>query len=295
MSLYQERNNLTAKLSLDGEAVQIDQSLYRWYETARDMKEDSVTPSKEDLSLHSTQDLLPEPLISMIPVGSEIQGQADGPNLSFEGDTELKSQLGKITEGEQYALPLTDSEFMDLINHRPQEEANPEFIGSNSMEQIVPESILAYSQSSHVAQLYGDPKVFGTISKQTKRGSYRCAHCSENFPTLLKFAAHLDESNLERPYKCPIGHCPWKILGFLQANGLRRHCSSQHRGELDMEMEKSLNLKVERYPGLNCPFSICQKTFKRKDAYKRHVAMVHNNADSRFNKRLKKIMNNVSK
>ncbi|CAI4539694.1 CBM_collapsed_G0024380.mRNA.1.CDS.1 [Saccharomyces cerevisiae] len=59
---------------------------------------------------------------------------------------------------------------------------------------------------------------------------------------------------------------------------------------LDGEIIKS---KSRKYPGLNCPFPICQKTFRRKDAYKRHVAMVHNNADSRFNKRLKKILNNT--
>ncbi|QHS73361.1 Rme1p [Saccharomyces paradoxus] len=261
------------------------------------MEEYSVTPLNEDLNLHSsTEDCLLLSLENTVAVVAGIQGQTDDFDSPTERDTALQLQLDEITDNTHCTIPLIDQEFRDLMNYGRQREANPAFIKINTTEQTPSRCLLTYPQNSHVEQLYQDPKLSSSISEgQTKRGSYRCAHCSEKFATLLEFAAHLDEFNLERPRKCPIEQCPWKILGFQQATGLRRHCASQHIGELDVEMEKLLNLKVEKYPGLNCPFPICQKTFKRKDAYKRHVAMVHNNADSRFNKRLKKMLNNISK
>lgn len=297
MSPYYGQNSAIAKGCWDREVLREVQPIYRWFDVGRNMEEYSVTPLNEDLNLHfSTEDCLLRSLENTVAVVAEIQGQADDIDSPTERDTALQLQLDEITDNTHSTMPLIDQELRDLINYGRQREANPAFIKSNTTEQTPSLCLLTHPQNSHVAQLYQDPKLSSSISEgQTKRGSYRCAHCSEKFATLLEFAAHLDEFNLERPRKCPIEQCPWKILGFQQATGLRRHCASQHIGELDIEMEKSLNLKVEKYPGLNCPFPICQKTFKRKDAYKRHVAMVHNNADSRFNKRLKKMFNNISK
>ncbi|CAI4038745.1 hypothetical protein SMKI_06G0920 [Saccharomyces mikatae IFO 1815] len=296
MSLDHRQDNSMAKGSWERDILQEMLSLYRWYDVPQKTEENCVTPSEECFSLHSSNNCLPGSLESTATVTSENLEHDSKRNPPFETDTTFELQLDEIKDDARCTMPLVDLGFRDIINCKTQTEVNHALIRGNGEEKVDSQYILTLPQSSHVAQLYYNPNIFSTIAeRQTKRGSYHCAHCSEKFATLLEFAAHLDDFNLERQYKCPIQQCPWKILGFQQATGLRRHCTSQHRGELNMEMEKSLNLKVEKYPGLNCPFPICQKTFKRKDAYKRHVAMVHNNADSRFNKRLKKILNNVSK
>lgn len=296
MPLYFGQNSAIANVSWNGESFQDVQSFYHWHDAERNINQNSVTLLEEDVSLYFAKNNLPGSLESTVPI-PESQSQVNEMNAFLEtNESQLHDRCGEVTNNARYITPSLGPAFKDLVNFKLQKEVSSAIFDGNETEQIVSQCPPAYSQLSHVAQLYNDPKVSGTLSqKQTKRGCYRCSHCSENFPTLLNFAAHLDEFNLKRPYTCPIKQCPWKILGFLQATGLRRHCASQHRGELDVEMEKSLNLRVEKYPGLSCPFSICQKTFKRKDAYKRHVAMVHNNVDSRFNKRLRKFMNSISK
>ncbi|CAI2002574.1 hypothetical protein SEUBUCD646_0G03060 [Saccharomyces eubayanus] len=296
MPLYFGQNSAIANVSWNGENFQEVKSFCHWHEAERNINQNSVTLLGDDANLYFAKNYLLGSLESTVPI-PEVQGQVEQIDTFFEtNDSQLYDKYGEMTNNIQYITPSFGPVFKDPVKIKPQKEADSAFFEGNATEQIASQcSPPAYSQLSHVAQLYNDPRVSGTLSqKQTKRGSYRCSHCSDNFPTILMFAAHLDKFNLRRPYTCPIKQCPWKILGFLQATGLRRHCASQHRGELDVEMEKSLNLRVEKYPGLSCPFSICQKTFKRKDAYKRHVAMVHNNADSRFNKRLKKIMNSIS-
>ncbi|CAI4484221.1 AIG_G0020540.mRNA.1.CDS.1 [Saccharomyces cerevisiae] len=299
MSPCYGQNSAIAKGSWNREVLQEVQPIYHWHDFGQNMKEYSASPLEGDSSLpsslpSSTEDCLLLSLENTITVIAGNQRQAYDSTSSTEEGTAPQLRPDEIADSTHCITSLIDPEFRDLINYGRQKGANPVFIESNTTEQSHSQCILGYPQKSHVAQLYHDPKVLSTISEgQTKRGSYHCSHCSEKYATLVEFAAHLDEFNLERPCKCPIEQCPWKILGFQQATGLRRHCASQHIGELDIEMEKSLNLKVEKYPGLNCPFPICQKTFRRKDAYKRHVAMVHNNADSRFNKRLKKILNNT--
>lgn len=127
-------------------------------------------------------------------------------------------------------------------------------------------------------------------TEKHKRGSYRCNHCPEMFTTILEYAEHMDEFGIRRKYKCPFSHCPWKILGLPGRSDLRRHCAIQHKDNLDDCLRNSLNLRDNIYTTTPCPHPYCLKTFKRKDAYNRHISIVHSKPDSRFNKRLAGIL-----
>lgn len=145
------------------------------------------------------------------------------------------------------------------------------------------------SSDSIVRQLLEDPYLSDIIEKPQKRGLYRCAHCPSTFGTIFEYASHLDEYRVERKYKCPFKKCAWRILGLPRRSDLRRHCAIQHKYELYKELKKDLNLSEDAYPSLVCPVLFCQKEFYRRDAFKRHLSIVHQNENSRFNKRLKKI------
>lgn len=142
---------------------------------------------------------------------------------------------------------------------------------------------------SIVRQLLEDPYLADIIDKPQKRGLYRCAHCPSTFSTIFEYASHLDEYRVERKYKCPFKRCAWRILGLPRRSDLRRHCAIQHKYELYKELKRDLNLSEDAYPSLICPVLFCQKEFYRRDAFKRHLSIVHQNENSRFNKRLKKI------
>lgn len=143
---------------------------------------------------------------------------------------------------------------------------------------------------SLVKQLLEDPYLSDIIQKPQKRGLYRCAHCPSTFNNIFEYASHLDEYEVERKHKCPFKNCAWRILGLPRRSDLRRHCAIQHKYELYGQLKKDLNLTEDAYPVLRCPVMFCQKEFYRKDAYKRHIAIVNENTSSRFNKRLKRII-----
>lgn len=139
---------------------------------------------------------------------------------------------------------------------------------------------------SLVNQIKNDGPLFEAISKKQKRGSYKCAHCPNTFPNLMEYAAHMDEYNIKREFKCPFPLCPWKVLGLPRRSDLRRHCAIQHKDELQSDLKDFLNLKDEAYPTILCSNKYCEKEFYRKDAFNRHVSIVHDNKKSRFNKKL---------
>ncbi|SCU80315.1 LAME_0B02542g1_1 [Lachancea meyersii CBS 8951] len=149
------------------------------------------------------------------------------------------------------------------------------------------------SNSKHESvyeQLINDKPLMEALSKRVKRGYYRCAHCPKMFSSVLDYAKHIDEFEIQRDYKCPFVLCPWKILGLPRRPELRRHCAIQHKMEIPMELKASLKLGESDFPIMECPSPYCDKSFFRRDSYARHVAMVHEKADSRFNRRLNKVL-----
>lgn len=157
---------------------------------------------------------------------------------------------------------------------------------------ISTEEVKSTSQNelSLVQQLHNDQPLLNAIAVNKKRGSYRCAHCPKTFLNIFDYAAHMDSYNINREYKCPFALCPWKILGLPRRSDLRRHCAIQHKHELPNDLKEYLNLKDETYPTIKCSNKICGKTFYRRDAYNRHVNIVHGTKDSRFNRRVQSLL-----
>lgn len=190
------------------------------------------------------------------------------------------------------SLPTTSPEFFPLnipLDTTPIDKTfdittNDAFTSKSCDILLTPSS--ADDHVSLVKQLKNDRPLFEAISKKQKRGSYKCAHCPQTFPNLMEYAAHMDEFNIKREFKCPFALCPWKILGLPRRSDLRRHCAIQHKDELQSDLKSYLNLKDEAYPTILCPNEYCGKEFYRKDAFNRHVAIVHDNNNSRFNRKL---------
>ncbi|QLQ80752.1 hypothetical protein HG537_0E01050 [Torulaspora globosa] len=144
--------------------------------------------------------------------------------------------------------------------------------------------------ASLVEQLQMDQPLMQVIANKHKRGYYRCTHCPQTFSNIFDYAAHMDEFDIKREFKCPFALCPWKILGLPRRPDLRRHCAIQHKHELPDDLKQTLNLNDETYPALKCPHQYCDKVFHRRDAYNRHISIVHEKLGSRFNKRLFQIL-----
>ncbi|KAG0660972.1 conserved putative membrane protein [Maudiozyma exigua] len=162
---------------------------------------------------------------------------------------------------------------------------------------LTPTSPIDYTSSqdnetSLAETIKNDKDLYPIATEKHKRGSHRCNHCPEKFSTILEYAEHMDEFNIRRKYKCPFSYCPWKILGLPGRSDLRRHCAIKHKDDLDDCLRNSLNLRGDIYTTIPCPHPYCKKIFRRKDAYKRHVNIVHSKSDSRFNKRLTGILEN---
>jgi hypothetical protein len=109
-----------------------------------------------------------------------------------------------------------------------------------------------------------------------KKGKYFCSHCKGQFRTILDLCAHMDAVVVSRPFHCPNTDCPWHIAGFPTASEWCRHTRFQHRNEADRDAQK---LACEN----------CGKKFTRKDSLKRHYILVHDNENSRYNSKLRKM------
>lgn len=109
-----------------------------------------------------------------------------------------------------------------------------------------------------------------------KKGKYFCSHCKGQFRTILDLCAHMDTVGVSRPFHCPDPDCPWYIAGFPTASEWCRHTRFQHGGEADRDAQK---LACEN----------CGKKFTRKDSLKRHYILVHDNKNSRYNSKLRKL------
>lgn len=114
------------------------------------------------------------------------------------------------------------------------------------------------------------PKAYDTSTYYKKKGNYKCGtHCNRTFSNSEEFMNHLNTFKVERKYKCPKQFCPWNQLGFKTSRLLKRHYKSAH------------GTNTHR-----CIVLGCEKEFRREDLLNRHVKNVHENVNSRFNKRM---------
>lgn len=122
------------------------------------------------------------------------------------------------------------------------------------------------THTNHEALLRAHP---GRLLRATpgKKGNYFCSHCSEQFRTIMLLAQHMDQYAVRRQFHCVEEDCPWWVCGFATASEWSRHTKSQH-GSVEMSL---------------C--HVCHKPFTRKDSLKRHCTLVHDNENSRFNRK----------
>lgn len=185
-------------------------------------------------------------------------------------------------------LVATSPRFLQI--HEPFGDDSSQTIHVPDDDECEPHRSLPTPGVSLVEQLQQDHQLMQVISNKHKRGYYRCTHCPQTFSNIFDYAAHMDEFEIKREFKCPFALCPWKILGLPRRPDLRRHCAIQHKHELPDDLKEFLNLNDETYPALKCPHQYCDKVFHRRDAYNRHISIVHEKLGSRFNKRLFQIL-----
>lgn len=124
---------------------------------------------------------------------------------------------------------------------------------------------------SHVQLMAFDPVRYAK-AQTGKKGKFYCTHCDTKYRTILELCHHMDTEGVNRQYHCPHSDCPWFVCGFPTTSEWSRHTKSQH-GEPE-------NI-------LKC--TICEKSFARKDSLKRHYVLVHDNAKSRYNKKMRSL------
>lgn len=118
-------------------------------------------------------------------------------------------------------------------------------------------------------QIFNNKKILRNVLKKPKKGVYTCSHCSETFSKFCYLLDHIDKYNLVREFKCSNNECPYKIVGFSKLRQLRRH-------------ELTIHLSNEK---CKCHYKNCEKLFTRMDLLNRHIKTVHNNKESRFNRK----------
>lgn len=133
---------------------------------------------------------------------------------------------------------------------------------------------------------------FPEQSLQTKK-PIACSHCDYTAPNILELAKHFDKFRINAGHKCPFETCPFNFIGFTRKAELRRHCISSHfeRGKLNESTNQSVKTVLSNLV-YSCKFPNCGKNFYRKDSLQRHLKLVHENENSKFNKKLKKMSKN---
>lgn len=111
-----------------------------------------------------------------------------------------------------------------------------------------------------------------------KKGKYYCTHCDIKFCTVLELCRHMDSVNVTRQFHCNHEDCPWYVCGFPSTSEWFRHTKSQHRRPEDV---------------IEC--CICQKPFARRDSLKRHNQLVHENPDSRYNRKQRTLITRLAR
>lgn len=158
-----------------------------------------------------------------------------------------------------------------------------------------------HSPVSILEDLQSNDVIWNKLKDMKKKGIYKCGHCSDIFATLLQLAGHMDENRIKRRFRCPFNDCPWSIMGLPRRAEVRRHCAAQHDCIVDTETLENMllsspsqsphsdTLQFAQAGKFQCPSPICPKVFKRRDACLRHEKLVHQNPESRFNRRVERL------
>lgn len=116
-----------------------------------------------------------------------------------------------------------------------------------------------------------------------------CTHCNQRFDSILQLGHHFDKYKVVTPHKCPFDSCPYFLIGFARKAELRRHCLTKHfeKGKLTQSINQNIKQVLNNLI-YSCKIDNCGKYFYRKDSLQRHLKLVHENENSKFNKKMKK-------
>lgn len=152
----------------------------------------------------------------------------------------------------------------------------------------VPQRTTFSSQTSLMKQLQGSFSKNILYSKL--REPVSCTHCDHSFESIWDLASHFEEFKINTAHKCPFDLCPFHLIGFSRKADLRRHCFQKHSEKVKSKDSISGDIKnILNNLIYSCKFENCKKNFYRKDSLQRHLKLVHENENSKFNKKLKKM------
>lgn len=225
----------------------------------------------------------------------------EGSLLDQDRIARVSKRVVDVTEGEADASVHLKDSASDKALISPEKAGSlgrDKLIKQNATrKQRVYKSTLSNTYGDHqshvpiVPQLKGNKAIWNKIEEKKKKGYYKCGHCDSTFTSMMTLAEHIDEEKIKRPYRCPFNDCPWSILGLPRRAEVRRHCAAQHSTLIDPtklipDASPKEPLEFTEAESYQCSSALCQKCFKRRDARLRHEKLVHNNPQSRFNKRL---------
>ncbi|ODV59353.1 uncharacterized protein ASCRUDRAFT_71712 [Ascoidea rubescens DSM 1968] len=215
------------------------------------------------------------PFLSQVPVDSAIiSSNSSSPLLgTFINDItagassmSLSPTLFNVGTNEFNNTLLFD-DINQPVNYTLNNNAQKERLAKmdyNQLETIIRSGL---NEQSIVDCLKKDRRLWESASRKPKKGSYKCAHCSLPFSTLVDFAEHLDSNKIDRAYKCPFEDCIWRYVGLPRRAELKRHCLSQHNFELPNPRNRSNSAVVKGSTGTSTSGGIRKQSPTSRSPY----------------------------
>lgn len=193
------------------------------------------------------------------------ENEDEGPNFS-PAPRLLTHTL--ITHGHHHhTLPRTAQALADSHSKKATSSNNGvSASGTKPKERAWCNMLIKEKTHTHVHMMMSSPERLEK-AQSSKKGKFYCTHCDTKYSTILELCGHMDDAGLTRPFHCPEPACPWYVCGFPTSSEWSRHTKSQHG------------------PQKFCYCPICNKAFARKDSLKRHIQLVHDNLESRYNRK----------